>query len=112
LLFRRACHCPASSSEWLHDVNSATKIDATLWNAAGENLKESIVTLQTPPKNYAYQPNLIVRSSHKLFQSLPKAKRRTFYAHMSRINQGMVRALREQGWIQVRMPDLFIPTDV
>jgi hypothetical protein len=89
--------CPTATSEWAHEVSS-DKVDATLRYAAGET---PIVTLQTPPKNYAYQPNLIIRSSNKLFQALPKTKRRTFYAHRSRINQGMIRALREQGWTQV-----------
>jgi len=84
----------------LRSPNKACSMDVALWNAAG-NSGNAIVTIQTPPQFYAYQPDIKIKAHKRLFTKMPKGKERNFYAHMSKICHPMVRALRDQGWHKV-----------
>lgn len=60
-----------------------------------------ILRIMAPPSNNAFQPDVEIRSSKKLFQDMPEGHRKTFYAHSSKICHVMIRALRHLGWTRV-----------
>mmetsp|Transcript_462 Transcript_462/g.681 ORF Transcript_462/g.681 Transcript_462/m.681 type:complete len:503 (-) Transcript_462:38-1546(-) len=84
----------------LRPHSKSCSMDVALWNAAGSD-GNAIVTITTPPQYYAYQPDIKIKASKRLFSKMPKGKERNFYAHMSKICHPMVRALRDQGWHKV-----------
>jgi hypothetical protein len=85
-------------------LQSCSAVDVALLNNVGST-GGAIVTIRTPPKFYAFQPNIKIKAHKKLFQKLPKGKERTFYAHMSKICHPMIRALRDLGWHKVEKVD-------
>lgn len=67
------------------------------------NLPQSnvILRLALPPSNPAFQPDIEIYSSKRLFQDMPQGHRKTFFSHSSMICHVMIRALRQLGWTRV-----------
>jgi len=79
--------------------------DVSLFNtryiASTQSENNPILKLVVPPSNPAFQPNVKIHSSKKLFQDMPVGNRKTFYSHSSKVCHVMIRALRQLGWTRV-----------
>jgi hypothetical protein len=71
---------------------------------SSESSGHVVLQLKAIKSNPSYQPEKEIYASKKLFQDMPEASRKTFFAHSSWICHVMTRALRELGWTRVNNP--------